>query len=251
VGARVSASLLLLGCLLAPPLRAADLAPERLSIPVRERSVTALLLRPAGASALLVLAHGQAMDLEHPFMASLSAALAERGVATLRFNFPYAEDGRKRLDPHPVLIETVRAAVRAAGAEGGALPLLLGGKSIGGGVAAMATQDGALAEVRGLVVLGFPLHAPNRPSAVNARQLEKALRPLLVVQGSRDPLAQLVLMEALVEKLGDGASLHVVRDADHGFELPEGSRRSPAAVHAEIADAVAAFTKTALAAGGG
>jgi hypothetical protein len=234
---------LLLVCVLASP--ASGLEPTRFTIPVRQQSVSALLLRPADARALLVLAHGQAMSMEHPFMAALAAGLAERGVATLRFNFPYAEAGRKQPDPVQLLVATLLSAVRAAEERQGTLPLLLGGKSMGGAMAATATRDGALPEVRGLVILSFPLHAPNRPSAVNARALERARRPMLIVQGTRDPLADFGLMQALAEKLGAGVTLHAIRDANHGFEVPEGGR-SAEEIQAEIAGAVAAFVRATV-----
>jgi uncharacterized protein len=237
-------SLLLLACLLASPLRAAETAAARLSLSVRGKPFSALLLRPPDARALLVLAHGQIMNMEHPFMTSLSAALAQHGVATLRFNFPYAEAGRNTPDPGPVLREAMLAALREADHRRGALPLLLGGKSMGSALAARATADGALPEVKAVVIIGYPLHPPGRPSALNARYAENLKRPVLFVEGTRDAFADLVLMRGLVEKIGAQATLHVVQGADHAFELPADSGRDEQSVIDEIAAAIERFVAT-------
>ncbi len=233
--------LLLLCCALAAPARAEEPALTKLSLSVRGTACSALLLRPSDARALLVLAHGQVMNIHHPFMESVSAALARQGIATLRFNFPYAEAKRERPDPQPLLLEAILAAVREAEQRRGSLLLLLGGKSIGAILAAVALQGDALPGVSGLVVLGYPLHAPGRPSALNARALDGVKRPLLVVQGTRDSMADLTLMKALIEGIGPQARLVTIADADHGFELPEGSTRTEQQVHDELAGAVASF----------
>ena len=235
---------LLLTCLLAGPVRAAALELSELSILVRGKPCSALLLRPADARALLVLAHGQIMHIHHPFMESISTALARHGVATLRFNFPYAEAKRERPDPRPLLIEAIVAATREGERRRGSLPLLLGGKSLGGRLAVEALHDAALPAVNGLVILSYPLHAPGRPSGVNARALEGVKRPILFLQGTLDPLADLTLMEALVAKLGPQARLDVVEDADHSFVLPEGSARSQEDVYEELASGIASFVAT-------
>jgi predicted alpha/beta-hydrolase family hydrolase len=236
--------LLLLGCLLASPARGAEPAATPLSLAVRGKTVSALLLRPADARVLLVLAHGQVMDLRHPFMEAISAALAARGVATLRFNFPYAEAKRARPDPAPLMIEALLAAVREAEQRRGALPLLVGGKSLGALMAAKAAGEGKLGDAQGLVILTLPLHAPGRPSAVNARALDGVAQPVLFVQGTLDPLADVGLMRGLVEKLGPSARLHLVQEADHAFAVPESSGRTQAEVHEEVASAVADFAAT-------
>jgi hypothetical protein len=236
--------ILLLACLVASPLGAAEPVTTPLSLTVRGKPISALLLRPADARALLVLAHGQAMDLRHPFMDSISAALAARGIATLRFNFPYAEAKRTRPDPAPLLVESLVVATREAEQRRGGLPLLVGGKSLGALMAATAASEEKLAGARGIVILGYPLHAPGRPSAVNARILDGIAHPLLFVQGTRDPLADLELMRSLVEKLGPNAKLHLVQQADHAFELPAGSGRTEQEVHEEVASAVADFAAT-------
>ncbi len=242
--------LLLLSCLLASSARAAEPELTKLEILVRGKPTSALLLRPAEARALLVLAHGQVMDMHHPFMEAISAALARHGVATLRFNFPYAEAKQEQPDPMPVLIESAVAAAHEGEKRRGTLPLLLGGKSVGAMIAALAVQGDRLPGVKGVVLLTFPLHTPGRPSALNAPLLEAVEQPMLLVEGTRDPLADLVLMKAVVEKIGARAQLHVVEGADHGFELEEGGRTQEE-VYAEVAEAVASFAATLAQSQGG
>ena len=235
---------MLLCCLLAGPLQAAEPELTQLSISVRGKPCSALLLRPADARALLVLAHGQIMNIHHPFMESISMALAHHGIATLRFNFPYAEAGREQLDGEKLMIEAIAAATHEAERRRGALPLLVGGKSVGGMMAAQALRDASLPNVEGLVLLSYPLHAPGRPSGANARRLEGVKQPILFLQGTNDSLADLTLIQALVEKLGPKAKLEVVQDADHSFALPEGSRRSQEDVYEQLAGAIADFAAT-------
>jgi predicted alpha/beta-hydrolase family hydrolase len=242
---------LLLGCLLVSPARSAEPELTALSITVRGKPCSALLLRPADARALLVLAHGQVMSIHHPFMEAISAALARRGVATLRFNFPYAEAKRSQPDAAPLLIDTVQAAAQEGERLRGTLPLLVGGKSVGAMMAARAAGEGRLPGAKGIVILSYPLHAPGRPSGVNARALDGVTQPMLFVQGTRDPLADRTLITALVEKIGKNATLHEVQQADHSFALPEGSGRSQAEVYEEVADAIAAFTATLAPSQGG
>jgi predicted alpha/beta-hydrolase family hydrolase len=230
--------------------RAAEPEVTPLTLSANGRQSSALLMRPADARALLVLGHGANMSMRSPFMASLSEALARQGVATLRFNFPYAEAGASQPDPPPVLQGTVRAAVGEGAKRRGGLPLLLGGKSLGSLVVTHVLKEG-LEPVAGAVMLGFPLHQPSRPSARNATGLDQIPVPVLFVQGTRDPLADLPLMRALVEKLGAGARLYVVQGADHQFQLPPDSRRTPEQVNEEIAGAIAAFAATLAPSSGG
>lgn len=236
--------LALLACLLASPAspaRAAEVEGTAFSIAVRGQSCSALLVRPGDAHALLVLAHGQVMDIHHPFMEGISDALARRGIATLRFNFPYAEAKREKPDPPALLVEAIRAAAREAEQRRGSLPLLVGGKSLGAMATARAVRERVVSGAEGFVILSYPLHAPGRPSAVNARAVDDLTLPMLFVQGNRDPLADLQLMTALVEKTGENAALHVIPGADHAFAPPEGSPRTQAEIYDEIAGAVAAF----------
>ena len=241
--------LLLLACMLASPARSAE--PEPLSISVRGKPCSALLLRPPDARALLVLAHGQIMNIHHPFMEAMSAALARRGIATLRFNFPYAEAKLSQPDPGPLLIASIQAAAREGERLRRGLPLLVGGKSAGGMMAARAARDGLLPGTQGVVVLGYPLHPPGRPSGVNARAVVGVKLPILFVQGTRDPLADPKLITGLVEQIGRNATLHQVRGADHAFALPEGDARTQEEVYEGIADAIASFAATLAPSHGG
>lgn len=242
---------LLVACLLASAARAEEPELTKLSFPVRGKPVSALLLRPADARALLVLAHGQVMNIDYPFMEAISAAFARKGIATLRFNFPYAEAERAQMDPQPLLTETVVAAVREGESRRGSLTLLVGGKSVGALMAAEAVRVGSVPSVQGLVILGFPLHAPKRPSALNAGVLNGLETPVLFVQGTRDPVADLSLIKAVVGRIGPNAKLHVVEDADHAFELSPLNARTPAQVFDEIASAVATFVATLAPSQGG
>jgi len=189
-----------------------------------------LLLRPANARWLLVLAHGAGAGMRHPFMESIARALAAEGVATLRYEFPYMAARKKRPDSKPVLLSTVRAAVAAAAAEG--LPLLAGGKSMGGRMTTLAASEGGLA-VQGIVLLGFPLHPAGKPSTERAEHLARVAQPTLFVQGTRDRLGGLDLLRPA---LPPEATLHVVEGADHGFAV---KGRGSGDVAKEIAAAVA------------
>lgn len=248
---RLLHSFLLPICLLASPARSAPPETTALSIQVRGKPCSALLRRPEDARSFLVLAHGQVMDIHHPFMEAISAALARRGVATLRFNFPYAEAKRQRIDGLPLLTDALEAAAREGERLRGGLPLLVGGKSVGAMSAAQAASDGKLPGAKGIVILGYPLHAPGRPSGVNVGALDGVKRPVLFVQGTNDALADLTLIRGLVEKIGPSATLHLVQGADHGFALPKGSGRSQEDVYDEIARAVADFGATLAASKGG
>jgi hypothetical protein len=197
--------------------------------------VSALLRRPGGADRLLVLAHGAGAGMRHAFMEGLAAALAERGVATFRYQFPYTEAGRRRPDREPVLRATVAAAVRAARELADDLPLLAGGKSMGGRMTSRAAAIDRLPGVRGLVFFGFPLHPPGKPSTDRADHLADVDLPMLFLQGDRDAFGGLDLVEPLVERLGPRATLHVVAGADHGFHVPKRSGRTDAEVLAELA----------------
>jgi predicted alpha/beta-hydrolase family hydrolase len=242
---------LLMLCLLPCDVaRAAEPEPIELALSVDRRSTSALLLRPADARALLVLGHGANDNMRSPFMASLSAALARRGIATLRFNFPFADAGATKPDPPLLLQATVRAAVSEGAKRRAGAPLLLGGKSLSTLVLVhLPSRD--LEPVDGVVMLAFPLHQPGRPGARNAGGLERIPVPLLFVQGTQDPLADVPLMQGLVEKLGARARLHLVQGADHQLQLPPESTRPPQQVSEQIADAITTFAATLAAASGG
>lgn len=195
--------------------------------------VSALVTRPEDARWMLVLAHGAGAGMDHPFMESLAAGLAAHGVASFRYQFPYTERGSKRPDPPALLEATVRSAVAAA-AIAGPLPLLAGGKSMGGRMTSQAAAKGPLDGVHGITFFGFPLHAIGKPGAERADHLNDVDVPMLFLQGSRDRLADLELLEPVIRGLGDRATLHVVEEADHSFHVPARSGRSDADVLDEI-----------------
>jgi predicted alpha/beta-hydrolase family hydrolase len=201
--------------------------------------VSGLFERPPDAQWLYVLAHGAGAGMRHAFMEGMATALADRAVATLRYQFPYAEQGRRRPDSPQVAQEAVRAAVARAAELAPGLPLVAGGKSYGGRMTShAAAAEPRLLGVRGLVFLGFPLHAAGRPGVTRAAHLPGVGVPMLFVQGTRDALADLALIRSVVGPLGASATLHVVVGADHGFRVPKASGRTPDAVLGEIADAV-------------
>lgn len=201
--------------------------------------VSAILTRPSDGACLLVFAHGAGAGMTHPFMESLAANLAMRGVGTFRYQFPYMERGSKRPDPAPILEATVRSAVEAAAGVAGDLTLVAGGKSMGGRMTSRAASAEPLSAVRGLVFFGFPLHAMGKPGIERADHLERVSVPMLFLQGSRDRLADLDLLAPLVERLGARATLHVTDGADHSFHVPARSGRSDAEVREELADETA------------
>jgi uncharacterized protein len=199
-------------------------------------TVSGLLLAPSQARACYVLAHGAGAGMFHPFMEAVARELAQRGIATLRYQFPYMEQGGKRPDPPKLAHATVRAAVVQAGQLMPALPLVAGGKSFGGRMTSQTQAASALPGVRGLVFLGFPLHPAGRPSEERAVHLFHVEVPMLFLQGTRDRLADLGLLERLVKRLGTRASLRLVQDADHSFRV---RARADAVVKGEVMDAMA------------
>jgi predicted alpha/beta-hydrolase family hydrolase len=219
-------------------------APETLRFLATESQgeVSALWWRPADADRVLVFAHGAGADMHHAFMEAVAARLAERRIATLRFQFPFMEGGRRGPNPPGVLARTVRSAVDAARGLAPELPLFAGGKSLGGRMTSTAAATEALPGVRGIVFFGFPLHAAGRPSADRGDHLREVDVPLLFLQGTRDKLAELDLLRPLVDAL-PAATLHVVEGGDHSFHVLKRSGRSDDEVLAEIALAVDRFTR--------
>jgi predicted alpha/beta-hydrolase family hydrolase len=201
-----------------------------------------LLLRPAGAAALLVLAHGAGAGMRHPFMQAIAEALAGRGVATLRYQFPYMDAGGRRPDPPAVAEAAVAVAVGQARALAPDLPLFAGGTSFGGRMTSGAQAQAPLDGVRGLVFLGFPLHPAGRPGTARAAHLDRVSVPMLFLQGTRDPLAGLDLLRSVCDHLGARATLHVVEGADHSFAVLKRSGRTNAEVLAELASTIAEWT---------
>jgi len=203
--------------------------------------VSALLLRPTTARRLLVLAHGAGAGMRHPFMEKLAGELAGVGVTTLRYQFPYMEGRRRVPDAPAVLMATVVAAVRAAAEAAPDLPLLAGGKSMGGRMTSQAAAQRPLEGVRGLVFFGFPLHPPNQPGTKRAEHLAKVAIPMLFLQGTRDTLADLTLLRPVCTKLGSRATLHVIETADHSFHVLKKSGRSDPEVLRELAEKAASW----------
>lgn len=211
---------------------------KKINVVGADSKVSSLAIVPDTAHALLVLAHGAGADMEHPFMHTMAMLLAARDVATLRYQFPYTEQGRKRPDAPGRLMATVRAAIDYANSTYPGLPLFAGGKSMGGRMTSMVAAEDDLTAVAGLVFLGFPLHAAGKPDDVRGAHLKDVGLPMLFLQGSRDRLADLGLLEPLCRKLGRSAKLHVVEDADHSFHVPKRSGRTDGDVLGELADVI-------------
>ena len=205
--------------------------------------VSALLSRPAKPRMLLVLAHGAGAGMSHPFMEKLAGELASVGVATLRYQFRYMEERRRVPDAPAVLMATVVAAARAAAESAPGLPLLAGGKSMGGRMTSQAAAQQPLDGVRGLVFFGFPLHPPNQPGTKRAEHLAKVAIPMLFLQGTRDTLADLKLLRPVCAKLGPRATLHVIETADHSFHVLKSSGRSDAEVLRELAETAVSWAE--------
>ena len=204
--------------------------------------VSALLVSPARPDALYVLAHGAGAGMRHAFMETMAARLAARGVATLRYQFPYVENGSRRIDPEPLLLDTVRAAVAMGREAAGGVTLIAGGKSMGGRMSSRAAAASPLEDVAGLAFLGFPLHPAGQPGISRAEHLAKVSVPLLFLQGTRDTLAELPLLRPVVDKLGARATLHIVEHADHMFHDLKKSGRTDEQVLDELADTVASWS---------
>jgi predicted alpha/beta-hydrolase family hydrolase len=217
-------------------------SPQKLKIDIDgASSVSALLLRPPAARACFVFAHGAGAGMTHEFMERVSAGLSDRGVATLRYQFPYMEKGSKRPDAPPLAHATVRAAVAEAARCCAGLTLIAGGKSFGGRMTSQAQATTPLAGVQGLAFLGFPLHPAGTPSDARGKHLADIRVPMLFLQGTRDKLAELQLLEPLVKRLGASASLHPVAEADHSFHVLVRSGRNDGEVMDEIVGTLSAW----------
>ncbi len=200
--------------------------------------VSALYLFPKDAKWLLVFGHGAGAGMKHPFMETVAQKLAANGIATFRYQFLYMEQKSRRPDPKPVLLATVRSAVEQARTLADSLPLLAGGKSMGGRMTSNAAAEKPLEGVRGIVFFGFPLHPPGKPSAERADHLGNVTVPMLFLQGTKDKLADLSLLRPVCTKLGSLATLHIVDNADHSFHLPKSNGRSDSEVIDELASVV-------------
>jgi len=217
-------------------------APEPLSLALPDGSTVSALLRvPDDAAALYVFAHGAGAGMNHAGMASVADALAGVRVATLRYQFPYMERGSKRVDSPPVAHAAVRAAVAEAGRRLPALPLFAGGRSFGGRMSSQAQALAPLDGVRGLAFVGFPLHPAGKPGTERAQHLADVAIPMLFLQGTRDDLADLSLLESVLAPLAPRAALHVVDDADHSFHVRASSGRKDPEVVLELARTMSAW----------
>jgi predicted alpha/beta-hydrolase family hydrolase len=222
-----------------------DDPPKQLTIAVGSAgTVSALLIRPAEPRACFVFAHGAGAGMTHAFMNEAAAGLAARAIATLRYQFPYMEKGSKRPDPPAVAQAAVRAAVAEAARQCPGLPLIAGGKSFGARMTSQAQAKTALPGVGGLAFFGFPLHPAGQPSRDRAEHLAAVQIPMLFLQGTRDKLAELDLLNPVVGGLGARATLHLVEGADHSFHVPARSGRNDRAVMEEVLDAMAAWMGT-------
>ena len=211
-----------------------------------EHRVSGLLQTPPAARACYVMAHGAGAGMAHPFMEAMANVLAGRGIATLRYQFPYMEQRSKRPDTPKLAQATVRAAVAEAARLLPELPLFAGGKSFGGRMTSQAQAVSPLSGVRGLVFLGFPLHPAGRPSDERGTHLFDVQIPMLFMQGTRDQLADLPLLQPLVGKLGARATLKLFQDADHSFHVPARTGRKDTEVMAEMSDALADWIEIAI-----
>lgn len=207
-------------------------------------TISGLLEAPANAEACYVFAHGAGAGMNHAFMAAIAKGLAECRIATLRFQFPYMEQGSKRPDPPKVAQAAVRAAVQEAARRLPNLPLFAGGKSYGGRMTSQAQAAEPLADVRGIVFVGFPLHPAGKPSTERASHLADVQVPMLFLQGTRDTLADLELIRETTAKLKDRATLHIVEGADHSFHVLARSGRTDELVREELLDTMASWMKT-------
>ncbi len=205
--------------------------------------VSAILDRPANATRLLVFGHGAGAGMRHSFMEAAAAALGTQGIATFRYQFAYMEKRSGRPDPQPVLLATVRAAVAGAHAAAPDLPLLAGGKSMGGRMTSLAAAEGPLDGVRGLAFFGFPLHPAGAPAVTRAEHLDRVAAPMLFLHGTRDQLAELELLRPVVDRLGAKATLHVIEGADHSFAMLKRSGRTNQDVIEELARTVAQWAE--------
>lgn len=201
-------------------------------------SVSGLLDLPAAPAACYVFAHGAGAGMQHAFMAAMAEGLAQRGIAVLRFQFPFMEHGSKRPDTPAIAEDAVRAAVQEAARRVPGVPLFAGGKSFGARMSSQAQAADPLPRVRGLVFVGFPLHAAGKPSVARAAHLAQVQIPMLFLQGTRDALAGLDLVRQTTAGLGDRATLQVIDGADHAFHVLVRSGRNDAQVREEMLDAM-------------
>ena len=222
-----------------------------MEIQVNESSrVSALWQAPAQALACYVFAHGAGAGMGHPFMQSMADELGARGIATLRYQFPYVERGSRRPDPPELCHATVRAAVLKAAELAPTLPCFAGGKSFGGRMTSQAQATSPLPGVRGLIFLGFPLHPAGRPSDARGQHLSEVRIPMLFLQGTRDDLADLSLLQPLIERLGSRATLRLFQDANHSYHARASAGVTDAEFRSRLAQQLADWVRSVLEATG-
>lgn len=218
-------------------------------IPVNAETVSGLLMRPPGAKALYLFAHGAGTNMRHATMAANAEGLASRGIATFRYQFLYSEKGSKRPDTPKLAHAAVRAAAAQAASLAPDLPLFAGGRSFGGRMTSQAQAETPLPDVRGLAFLGFPLHPAGKPGIERAEHLADVHIPMLFISGSRDALAEMELIKSVIANLGATATLRIVDHADHSFKVAAKSGRTASEVEAEALDAIADWIVSKLDAG--
>lgn len=218
-------------------------AEERLTFDAGRGEVSGAFASPRGSIGTLVVAHGAGAGMDHPFLVGFAGAMNERKVATLRFNFPYLEAGRRSPDPQPAAVAAWRAAFELASTRSRGRPVAAGGKSYGGRMASVAVAEGMAAAA--LVFLGYPLHPPGKPERIRDEHLYGIESPMLFLHGTQDPFADPSLLARVVAKLGDRAVDAPIEGGDHSFNV-RGAKRAPAEVGASLADAAAAFLRERL-----
>ena len=214
---------------------------ESLRVETSKGPVSAIYARPRSALATIVVAHGAGAGMDHPFLVGFTRACLDEGLATMRFNFPYLEAGRRAPDTETVLRDAWRAAFEVASARGKAEPVWASGKSLGGRVASMCAADDEI-DPAGLVFLGYPLHPPGKPERIRDEHLYRVEAPMLFLQGTSDPFATPALLRRVVKKLGDRATLVPFEGGGHSFEV-RGKKRDPREVGASLAAPAAAFIR--------
>jgi hypothetical protein len=210
-----------------------------LTLTTGSSAVSAIVTAPPTPRFVYVLAHGAGAGMRHPFLADVARGLAARHAATLRYNFPYMDARRSRVDSPSVAFESVRAAVEACRTQFPSLPIVAGGKSFGGRMTSGAQAERPMAGVVGLAFLGFPLHPPGRPSITRADHLRDVQVPMLFLQGSRDEFATPELLQHVIDGLGRLATLSLIEQGDHSFKVPKSTGLTAALVMDRLCDTLA------------
>ncbi len=207
----------------------------KINVSEKYGNVSGILMLPDEAKCFLLFAHGAGAGMTHSFMEKMAQSLADLHIATLRYNFPYTEKNSKMPDPAPVLLQTVKSAYTAAQNYAKGLPVFAGGKSMGGRMTSTAASKNLLPEVKGIIFFGFPLHAPGQPSNHRAEHLYQVQEPMLFLQGTKDKLADLNLLQPVIDTLKERATLYVIEAADHSFHLPKSAGKNDDDVLKELA----------------